>query len=443
MPESPSTHGRRFLVAATGTLGVTLSGAAISFGTAVALGRWLGPAGYGAYTYSMTWAMLLALLAGMGLSKVVVRNVAMYVSTERWALARGMMRYAQGSVVVASLLLAGAVTVVIRVVDPAGGMSRPVMYAMALVPLLALTEQQAAALRGLHHIVSSAVPAKLVRPLVFLVVAACCVGLAGRLSAVSAVTCQIAAAAVALGLAVVLARRVTPPQVSGATAALEVRAWALAGVAMLMVAAMNVINKRTDVLMLGILAGARPTGIYQAGSRAADLVLFVARAANATSAPSIARAKAQEDHEALQRAVSHNVLFASLLGLGIGIALLVFGRPLLLLFGPGFAAAYGPMSVLVGFTLFNAACGPVGTTLVMTGHERVTAVVITCGALLNVALNAVFIPLWGPVGAALASGITMAGWNLAMLVAVRKLVDVRTSLFAALRLAANNRGKSR
>jgi O-antigen/teichoic acid export membrane protein len=47
----------------------------------------------------------------------------------------------------------------------------------------------------------------------------------------------------------------------------------------------------------------------------------------------------------------------------------------------------------------------------MTGHERISARILWQTALLNVLLNAVLIPLYGLVGAALASAVSLAIWN--------------------------------
>lgn len=57
-------------------LGVNLTGAGLGFLMAAALGRGLGDAGFGQYSFVMTWLLSLMLLAEFGLSTVLTRDLA-------------------------------------------------------------------------------------------------------------------------------------------------------------------------------------------------------------------------------------------------------------------------------------------------------------------------------------------------------------------------------
>ena len=83
-------------------------------------------------------------------------------------------------------------------------------------------------------------------------------------------------------------------------------------------------------------------------------------------------------------------------------------------FGDEFSSAHLPLAVLAFGQLINAGLGAVGFLLTMTGHERETARVLWQTTALNVAMNLVLIPLYGALGAAVASTASLAIWNLVL-----------------------------
>jgi O-antigen/teichoic acid export membrane protein len=69
----------------------------------------------------------------------------------------------------------------------------------------------------------------------------------------------------------------------------------------------------------------------------------------------------------------------------------------------------------------------------MTGHQNQCAKVIGICALVNIVLNFIAIPTLGILGAGLATGLSMALWNIWLNTLVVKYLDVNPSIVAALR----------
>jgi O-antigen/teichoic acid export membrane protein len=67
----------------------------------------------------------------------------------------------------------------------------------------------------------------------------------------------------------------------------------------------------------------------------------------------------------------------------------------------------------------------------MTGHERPAQRIVWVAALVNLGLNLWAIPRFGIEGAAVATALSMALWNVAAAVAVKRLLGL--SVWAALR----------
>ena len=94
---------------------------------------------------------------------------------------------------------------------------------------------------------------------------------------------------------------------------------------------------------------------------------------------------------------------------------MLFGYVVLGIFVSDFTAGYVALLVLLAGQLINAVSGPVGYVMTMTGHQHRAARIIGVCAFVNIVLNAMLIPLFGMSGAASATAITTAMWNLMML----------------------------
>ena len=192
---------------------------------------------------------------------------------------------------------------------------------------------------------------------------------------------------------------------------------------LLLMTATQALLQSTDLLMLGWLADPTSVGVYAVAARVADLVTFALTAINTIFAPSIAALHARGDRTALQAMVTTTAWWATLAGLVVALPLFGLAGFVLSIFGAGFSAGETPLRILLAGQIVNAAAGSVGFMLTMTGHERQAAVVLGGAAVGAVALNAIFISPFGLAGAAMATALSVTGWNwgLAVLVWRRKL----------------------
>jgi O-antigen/teichoic acid export membrane protein len=106
------------------------------------------------------------------------------------------------------------------------------------------------------------------------------------------------------------------------------------------------------------------------------------------------------------------------------------GKPFLrLVFGPPYEAAYVPMIILLVGQLVNSAAGSVGALLNMTRYEMETAKGMAVAAGVNVVLNFALIPVWGTIGAALATAVSLVTWNVLLWWSVRKRLGISSLAF--------------
>ena len=85
---------------------------------------------------------------------------------------------------------------------------------------------------------------------------------------------------------------------------------------------------------------------------------------------------------------------------------------LLQFFGSEFQQAGPVLIILVLAQMMNVAAGSAGTLLVMTGHERDVVVALGVSTAVLLILSVLLIPVWGVVGASLASAASTIIWNL-------------------------------
>ena len=115
--------------------------------------------------------------------------------------------------------------------------------------------------------------------------------------------------------------------------------------------------------------------------------------------------------------------------------LIIFARPILGIFGAEFVAARWGLTILVLGQLINVGVGSVGYLMIMTGHQNQSTYIFGFSALANVILNALLIPRFGTIGAAIATATTMALWNISLHFLVVKHLHVYPSIVANLGLA--------
>jgi O-antigen/teichoic acid export membrane protein len=242
------------------------------------------------------------------------------------------------------------------------------------------------------------------------------------------------AATIALLIVVYLLRQICPQPAKEAVSTYHTSTWLRSALPLMLIGGMNTINHRCDTLMLGAMVGTEAVGIYTVANRGAQLILFIQTAVNAVLMPTIASLYASGNMLRLQRVITKSTRLVLVVSLSCAVILVVFGRAFLSLFGAEFRQGYTVLVILSLGMFLNAAAGAVNILLHMTRYERDAAVSVGASAVLNVLLNAVFIPRWGVEGAALATATSMIIRNLAMALWVHKKLGIHSSALGSIRL---------
>lgn len=404
---------RRLVGQTVGT--AVLNGATLAFNFVIVLllSRLLGPAEYGAYAFAIAWALFLAVPAMLGLSILIVREVATYRVREDWSRAQGLLRRANQAVLAASLLLSSAAAILFWILDwPEPGLFRPTLVGLALVPLLALVAVRQSAMQGLGNVVLARVPEAIVAPLLTVAfVLALELSVAQGLSATSATGAHVAAAAFAAVLGGFLLKQMLPTAMRGADAVHETRIWLVGALPLLIASGIQAASVQAGTILTGSFAGEEEAGVYNVAARVAFLLSFLLLAVRPGLMLAVAELSERGESAALQRLVTRASRTVFLVSLPLALGTFVFAGPVLGLFGAGFGEGVTSLRILCVGQFVQLATGVAGMTLNMIGEAGRATWAVAVGAVLNLLLSFGLTPVFGAEGAAASMTTSIAVMN--------------------------------
>lgn len=401
--------------------------------TAVFLARLLGPKGYGVYAFAFSLITVLAIPSQLGLPQLVVRETAKAQVNKDWGALRGLWRWSSLSVWLFSFIVAGGALAAMLLfggeIDAA--QRQTFLWGLVLIPVIALGNIRGAALRGLHRVIKGQLPEFVLRPGLFLLLILVGLYVVGvTIEPGTAMMLHAAAASAAFVIGAYILYRERPPELSLKPAPIyQHRDWALSAVPLAAIGALTLINSNTDILMLGFMGSKHDVGIYKVVVTGSNLIIFGLQAINMVVAPQFSRLYSQNKLDDLQKMVTSSSRAIMIIALPTVIAVVLFGKPVLgLVFGHEYRDGYWPLVILGLGQLFNAFFGSVSMLLNMTNNERQTIKGVAVAALTNVVLNALLIPLYGTIGAAIATSISVVLWNLVLWFFVRKSIGIESTV---------------
>lgn len=414
-------------------LGLQFAGVALAYLVQVFLARWMGKTEYGIYEYVITWSLLLAVPASLGLPRAVVRFINEYRVKQEWGLLRGLVLGSWQLTVGMGLSLGLLGTGLIFLVNHYHQFSyAPVLLiGIWLVPLQGLVLLQEDMARGAENIVLAYTPTKVIWPILVLV-GGFFLWHRHILNSISMTEVALGTLSVAIAFQAGLVWFKFHGEIVPTAPIYTPRAWLKVSLPLLLYRAFRELLVQTDILMLGSFVGAAAVGIYSPASKTALWVSFVLQTINIVVAPAFAILHTQGGREELQKVISTVTVWIFWSSIAVGLTLTVFAKPILAIFGPEFTEAHWALKILIVGQLVNALSGSVGNLLSMTGYQNQLMLVSGCTALINLVLNAIAIPIWGAVGAALTTAVTLSIWNVWLAIVVIRNLEVNPTVFSSL-----------
>jgi O-antigen/teichoic acid export membrane protein len=417
---------------AVAALALQLAGVALTYLLDVFLAQWMGKNQYGIYVYVISWSSLLAIVAGLGLPQTVLRFISEYKVQQNWGSLRGIVRGSLQITLLASLFVCLGCAGGIFLLDHLGWLTYstvPLLIGVGMIPLQALVKLQLDLARAIDDIVLAYAPHRIIWPVLVLLGGFVLLETHHPLTSGLMICVASFLLFAALLFQFWLIQEKIDRDIERVDPIYSYRKWIDVALSVLIQVGILELLDRTDILMIGSWLGPEEAGIYGAAAKTAMWVAFVLQTVNMVSAPAFAALYAQNDLKGLQNIVSTVAVWIFWPSLTVAFFLFVLARPVLGMFGLEFMAASWDLKILILGQIVNALCGSVGYLMVMTGHQNKSVKVFALSTLINIAGNAIAIPLCGRVGAAIATSITMIFWNIWLSVLVKKHIGIHTSIF--------------
>jgi O-antigen/teichoic acid export membrane protein len=392
------------------------SAIALRAGVQVALARWLGAEALGRYLLVVTVASLLAAVAGLGLPQAALRFVSAHAARGDAASLQAFLGFARRSTAVVGIAVGATAAGVAWTSGAALDGLAPMALGVAVLlgALLLLHGEVARSLGGLvvAYAPQQALPAALT------LAGAAALRVAGRLDLTTALLAYAAALLVSAVIQAMALERLLPrtsraarnPEESPAT-------WLRVSVPLLGSFLLALAMVQGDIVIVGVLLGALDTGIYGAAARIGLVAGLPLLAVSAVAVPALARTHAQGGGPAFRSRMRLTAQIAFAGALGCAAAIVIFGGPLLGVFGTEFRAGDGVLRIIVTGQLVQAAVGPAEQILGVTGHHDVALGALAAMGALYVGATATFAVAWGIEGAAIGAAgaqAVRAAWMAAL-----------------------------
>lgn len=163
--------------------------------------------------------------------------------------------------------------------------------------------------------------------------------------------------------------------------------------------------KFSPTIILGIFASSKDVGLYALANSAAFIINFILWIFHSVYAPYIANLYKENKLRELSSLIRKSILYMTLVSLPVFLIIILFPNTILSFFGKDFSQAVPALRILACAQLFNVLTGPVYYVLQMTGHQKSLRNIILGTAIVSVGSSIILSPLYGFLGATIATAI--------------------------------------
>lgn len=382
--------------------------ALLAYPTAILLARQLGSEGFGIYGFVIALVGLMIYPIVLGQDQLVVRQAALvkehYQKLTHFPLVSFSLKFIWAVSIAVSLII----TVLIIIYPTIFSIyTDTILFGVWILPFFSIRRIYTSLLRVLDKPVLAIFPESFVQPLVVFCLLIFSLFLFEKnITPQIAIIFQLSAYAISMLLVCVFCRnkQVSPKASLPFVESIKKTTWIKAGLIMALMATAEGFAMYIDRFMLGIFRPVEEVGVYLVAARNTGFVLFLESAFLLVTMPIIAKRYSKKENINELIAVQSLAVF-----LFTGVFFLFFffyGEWLVALFGESFEDSYFPMLILAGAYFIGSFFGAGPHMLMMIGYEKISSNILLGSTILNVCLNLVLIPLYGVIGAAIATFIS-------------------------------------
>ena len=401
--------------------------------TGIFMVRILGKSEYGVYSYLLSLIHILIIPVEFGLTNLIIRETAKGMTTKKYTSTKGIWLWSFRNSTILSIII-----LLLSTLGYTWGKNyfsqteiSAFFWALALLPFQSLVYVGGAALQGLKKVNLGQITELIIIPSLFIIFfLSFDLVNQGTMTAASTMALRALATLIGFIFTITYLSVKTPIEIRGAKAIYDNKTWLSSTLSLGMSSGFNVIKTRSSMLIMGLFVDSGQIGTFQVAVSTAALSGLALQAINAILAPHFASLVTNKDQKNLQRLVRASSLLVSAFNLIITIVFILFGKPLLsFAFGEELIGAYPSLVILLFGQLVNSFVGPVAYLLNMAGCEKDVMKTVGVSAVINIALTLIFTPIWGIIGGAIASLLTMIISQLSLHRLVHKKLGIISHIF--------------
>lgn len=403
--------------------------------TIILLVRVLSTDEFGTYAYLIALSQIISIPAQFGLPQLVVRDASPLAALGNGPALKALAQWASRMVIITSALGVFVGVCAISLMDATVASVMSIALAMSLVPMASTINLLSSQLRAMGVGLRSQISEMVIAPTLFFgfVLAIYLIKIDGFAN-VSGVLALRAVALLVSVLAVQWLLRRAFVSLKQRSSPKTVRPKEMSRKGLLkssfvlgLSAGMFALNNQMDLMMVTNIQGVEHTAIYRVAILMSFAVAVVAQSLNSAISPAMSRTLKLGSVEDLHALIAQHMPRVQLV-VWLGLLLWISAaKPVLsLAFGSEYLASFAPMAILCLSACVNLLFGPAGLLLNLSGNEGVGLAAGALALTMNVGLNLALIPIYGLVGAAIATLAATLVFNLILWVQAQKKIGVNT-----------------
>jgi O-antigen/teichoic acid export membrane protein len=397
----------------------------LRFPLEILLARVLGAGGYGSYSLGYGLTMIGSKISMLGLSSGIVRFAALYKGVGDIKRVKGTLSSAFMISILSSIAVGGLLFLFARPLSELFNIPELItvlrIFALAF-PFYVITIMAGNAARAFQAISYEVVVTNICRPLANVAIVSIVFLLGFRLF--GAVYGFLISSAISAFFGLYLLKRIFPDIISELKPSYE--SWKLLrfSLPVLFIGFSYVLLNQTDRLMLGYFKASKDLGIYSAAAIISQQAGLITYSFSCIFCPIISDLYNRNEFKQLEKLYKTVTRWIVSLNLVLLILLIVFSKQIMGIFGSEFISGWLVLVILSSVHLVGYSTGGAlaGYALQMSGKQDFEFINAVVMLVLNVTLNFWLIPIYGILGAAIATGISYAVINIARIVEVYKLL---------------------
>ncbi len=434
-PQSMETETR---IMALAGVGARVINAGVVFLTQVLFARVTGAAEFGVYATANTIMLLVAGFATLGLVAMPQRFWPEYEAAGDKARLRGLMRFASWApfAIGSAFALAGCLAAHLASPWLSPAVATATCLAMATVPALVMLDViEGIALARAWKMLAYGI-AFVLRPLIVPVIflGAWTGGI--QADASLAVIGLVVSTWICAFMLLLLVRRKVSSILPKGPVIEERTRWILTGLPVMLIDGAFLLMTSTDIVLLSVFHDDAAVGAYSAAARLVALVAFVHHGLTWATGHHFSALYNAGDREGLAAYAARTTRWTFLPSVAMA-ALMAAASPLfLMVFGQGFEGGSIITIILLAGLLTRAAVGPAEQLLVMTDNQIACAYAYAWAFVMNLAFGLALIPVYGGLGAAIATAFGYFAASLIIAREVKARLGFHVHIVALLRRSA-------